>query len=175
MLMIIVLAAIVIIAAILIFAATKPDTFRVERSADIKASPEQVFAQINDLHNWRAWSTWEKMDPNMKKTFSGSAQGKGAAYAWEGNSKVGKGKMEITESIPYSKVQLKLDFIAPFEGHNMADLDLQAQGAGTHIIWGMHGPAPFLSKLFSVFVNMDRMIGKDFEDSLANLKAILEK
>ena len=178
MLKIIVIAMIAvasIIGVVLIIAATKPDTFRVERSADIKASPEKVFAQINDLNNWRAWSTWERMDPNMKKTFSGPESGKGARYAWEGNSKVGKGSMEITASVPLTKVQIKLDFIAPFEGHNMADLVLLPQGDGTRVTWSMYGPSPFISKVFSVFVSMDKMIGNDFEASLVNLKAVVEK
>ena len=175
MLKIIVIVIIAVIAAVLIFAETRPDTFRVERSADIKASPEKVFAQLNDLRNWRAWSTWERMDPNMKKTFSGSDSGKGARYAWEGNKKVGKGSMEIIESVPLAQVQIKLDFIEPFEGHNMADLTLQPQAGGTHIKWSMYGPSPFISKVFGVFINMDKMIGKDFEDSLANLKEIVEK
>ncbi|MEQ1590148.1 MAG: SRPBCC family protein [Gallionella sp.] len=175
MLIKIIIAVVVVIAVILIYASTKPDTFTVERSAVINAVPEKVFAQINDLHNWTAWSTWEKMDPQMKKTYSGAASGVGAMYAWEGNKKVGKGSMEITESVPDSKVQIKLDFIEPFEGHNMADLVLQAQGDGTRVNWKMYGPSPFVTKLFGVFVNMDKMIGKDFEDSFANLKQVTEK
>lgn len=171
----ILITVVVVIAAILIYASTKPDTFTVERSAVIHASPEKVFAQMNDLHNWQAWSAWERKDPNMKKTHSGAASGVGAVYAWEGNSDVGKGSMTITESIPNQKVHIKLDFISPFEGHNMADLTLQAQGDGTQVNWKMYGPMAFIPKVMSVFFDMDKMIGKDFEDSLAGLRVVVER
>ena len=153
MLMIIVLAAIVILAAVLIFAATRPDTFRVERSADIKASPEQVFVQINDLHNWRAWSTWEKMDPNMKKTFSGSAQGRGAAYAWEGNRKVGKGSMEIVESKPHEFIAITLEFIKPFRGTNRAEFSFKPEGNQTRVTWTNSGKNNFIGKAVFFFTH----------------------
>jgi uncharacterized protein YndB with AHSA1/START domain len=165
----------VTIVAILILASFKPDSFRVERSAIIQATPEKVFPHINDLRNWAAWSTWEKMDPQMKKTYSTNSAGQGATYEWEGNKKVGHGRMTITESVPSSKVVIQLDFIKPFEAHNMGELTLQAQNGGTLVTWAMYGPMPFISKLFSVFVSMDKMIGKDFEDSLANLKSVVEK
>ncbi|TAJ81721.1 MAG: polyketide cyclase [Gallionellaceae bacterium] len=164
-----------VIAAILIYAATRPDTFRVERSATFKATPAQVFAQINDFHNWPAWSAWERKDPGMKKTHSGAASGVGAVYAWEGNQNVGKGSMTLTESIPNQKVQIKLDFISPFEGHNMADLVLQPQGDGTQLVWSMYGTMAFVPKVMGLFFDMDKMIGKDFEDSLNNLRAVVEK
>lgn len=175
MLIKIALALVALLAIVLIYAAMQPDTFRVERSARIDAAPEKVFAQINDLHNWKDWSAWEKKDPNMKKTFSGAASGMGAVYAWEGDKNVGKGSMEIVASLAASKVQLKLDFVAPMEGHNLVDIVLQPQGGGTQVFWSMYGPSPFLSKLFGVFVNLDKMIGKDFEDSLAGLKQVSEK
>src|SRR5260221_14610912 len=111
---------IVIVAGILIYAATKPDTFRVQRSASIKAPPDKIFAMINDLHGWGAWSPYEKKDPAMKRTFSGAQSGKGAVYEWDGNSNVGKGRMEVIEATPPTKVAIKLDFIKPFEGHNTA-------------------------------------------------------
>ena len=169
------IAVVVVIVAIVIYAASRPDTFRVERSANIKAAPDKVFAQLNDLHNWSAWSAWEHKDPNMKKTHSGATSGVGAVYAWEGNANVGKGSMTITESISNQKVQIKLDFISPFEGHNMADLELQAQGDGTHVIWSMYGPMAFIPKVMGLFFSMDKMIGKDFEESLANLKTVVER
>lgn len=165
----------VTIVAILILASFKPDSFRVERSTLIQASPEKVFAHINDLRSWAAWSTWEKMDPQMKKTYSANSAGKGATYEWQGNKKVGHGRMSIADSIPDTKVVIQLEFIAPFEAHNMADITLQAQTGGTLVTWAMYGPMPFISKLFGVFVSMDKMIGKDFEDSLANLKTVVEK
>jgi hypothetical protein len=171
----IVIALAVLIAIVLIYAATKPDTFRVERSAVMNAAPEKVFAQLNDLHNWQAWSTWERKDPNMKKTFSGAASGVGAVYGWEGNKDVGKGSMAIAESSLNQKVQIKLDFIEPFEGHNIADLVLQPEGVGTRVVWSMYGPSPFVAKVMGLLFDMDKMIGNDFEDSLANLKQVVEK
>ncbi len=165
----------VLIAAALIFAATRPDTFRVERSTDIKASPEKVFALINDLHSWTMWSPYEKKDPAMKRQHSGAASGKGAIYEWDGDKQVGKGRMEITESSPPSRVVIKLDFLSPFEAHNTAEFILQAQGDSTHVTWAMYGPATFVSKLMGLFFSMDKMVGDDFEIGLANLKVLAER
>ena len=165
----------VVIAAILTFAATKPGTFSVQRSARIKAPPEKLYAIVNDFHRWTDWSPWEKLDPLMTRTHSGAASGIGAVYEWRGNGKVGAGRMEITESVPASKVGIKLDFIKPFEGHNLTEFTLVPQGDSTLVTWSMRGPTPFVSKLMQVFVNLDAMIGKDFESGLANLKALAEK
>jgi len=165
----------VLIAAVLLYATTKPDTFSVTRSASIKAPPEKIFAVINDFHRWPDWSPWEKLDPDMKRTQGGAASGKGAIYAWEGNSKAGAGRMEIIESTPASRVGIQLDFIKPFEGHNIAEFELAPQGDATNLTWTMHGPTPYISKLMQVFVSMDSLIGKDFEAGLANLKALAEK
>ncbi|HUK55896.1 MAG TPA: SRPBCC family protein [Nitrospiria bacterium] len=175
MIKIIAIAAVVLIAALLIYAATRPDTFRVRRSASIKAPPERIFALINDFHRWGAWSPWEKMDPAMQRIHSGASDGKGAVYEWEGNNKVGKGRMEITESSPPSQVTIKLDFIKPFEGHNVAEFTLEPEGDTTKVTWAMHGPLPYMAKVIHVFFNMDRIVGKDFETGLANLKTIAEK
>ncbi len=175
MLKISLIVIVVLIAAVLGLAATKPDRFRVERSATIKAPPEKVFALINDFHHWGQWSPWEKLDPAMKRTHSGAPSGKGAVYEWQGNSKVGAGRMEITEPTPPTKVLIKLDFIKPIEGHNMAEFTLRPQGDSTQLTWAMHGPTPFVSKLVQVFTSMDSLIGKDFETGLANLKAAAEK
>jgi len=169
------IAVVVVIAAILIYAANQPDNFRVERSATIKAPPDKIFPVINDFHSWGAWSPWEKLDPAMKRTYSGSASGKGAAYAWEGNSKVGEGRMEIMDASPPSKVTIKLDFLKPLEGHNTAEFALEPKGDSTNITWSMYGPSPYIAKIMGVFVSMDSMIGKDFETGLANLKAVAEK
>ena len=111
----------------------------------------------------------------MSWTHSGAASGKGAVYEWDGNSKVGKGRMEITDVAPPSKVAIKLDFIKPFEGHNVAEFTLVPQGDSTNVIWVMNGPAPFVSKVMQVFISMDKLIGKEFETGLANLKSISEK
>ncbi|MEO8060728.1 MAG: SRPBCC family protein [Burkholderiales bacterium] len=166
---------VVLIAGVLVFAATRPDAFRVERSVSIKAPPEKIYPYFDDFNRWSVWSPWEKLDPSMKRTFSGAASGKGAAYAWEGNSKVGTGHMEIIDSTPSSKLLIKLDFLKPFEGHNTAEYTLVPTGDGTQVTWAMYGPAPYISKLMGVFVSMDSMIGKDFEAGLANLKAVAEK
>jgi len=163
------------IAALLIYAATRPDTFSVQRSARIKAAPEKVYALINDFPSWPTWSPWEKLDPEMKRTLSGAPTGKGSIYEWSGSGKVGAGRMEITDTQPSSKVVIKLDFIKPFEGHNITEFTLAPQGDTTEVNWVMSGPAPFISKLMGVFMNMDKMIGKDFETGLANMKAAAEK
>jgi len=175
MLKIIGLIIAVLIAGVLVLAATKPDTFRVQRAASIKAPPEKVFAILNDFQKWGAWSPWEKKDPAMKRTFGATTSGKGAKYAWEGNKDVGKGSMEIAESSPSSRLTIKLDFIEPFEGHNIVDFTLEPKGDSTTVSWNIHGPMPFVSKVISVFCSMDSMIGKDFEAGLANLKAVAEK
>jgi len=169
------LIVVALIVAVLGYAALRPDTFEVRRSTTIAAPAARVFPLIDDLHQWSVWSPYEKFDPTMKKTFSGAAAGAGAAYAWEGNDKVGQGRMEITESTPSSRVVLKLDFIKPFEGHNVAEFTLAPQGKATQVTWAMRGPSPFVAKLMGIFVDMDQMIGKDFEAGLANLKAGAEK
>jgi hypothetical protein len=163
------------IAVVLILAASKPATFRVERTIDVKAPPEKIFPLINDFHQWVSWSPYENKDPAMKRSYSGAESGNGAVYGWEGNSNVGAGRMEILkESVP-SKILIKLDFFKPFEGHNTAEFTMQPQGDATHLSWVMRGPAPFISKLMQVFMNLDHMIGKDFEVGLANLKRLTEK
>ena len=162
------------IVALLAYAATRPDSFRIERSTVIKAAPEKIFGFVNDLHQWTAWSPWEKIDPALKRTYSGPQSGKGAAYAWEGNNKVGSGRMEITEAAAPSKVIIKLDFLKPFEAHNTADFAFARQGDATSVTWAMFGPSPFISKLMGTFFNMERMVGGQFEQGLANLKKISE-
>ena len=166
---------VVLVAALLGYAATKPDTFRIQRSAIMKAPPVKIFALINDFHNWGSWSPWEKLDPLMKKTHSGAANGLGAVYEWEGNKQVGKGRMEITEASSPSNVTIKLDFFKPFEAHNTAEFTLAGQGDSTNVSWTMLGRQPFMFKVMGVFFSLDKMIGKDFETGLANLKSITEK
>ncbi len=163
------------IAVVLIYAATRPDTFRVERAVSIKAPPEKIFPLIDDFHNWGQWSPWEKLDPAMKRTHSGAGSGKGAAYAWDGNSDVGAGRMEITDETAPAKLAIQLDFVRPFEGHNVAEFTLQSQGDATNVTWAMHGPSPYIAKVIGIFCSIDRMIGKDFETGLTNMKAVAEK
>jgi len=172
---IIVVVVVVLIAGLLGLAATKPDTFRVQRTTSIKAPPEKVFALVNDLRSHGLWSPWEKKDPAMKRTRSGAASGKGAVYAWDGDRNVGKGRMEIAEASPPSKVTLKLDFEKPFEAHNIVNFTMEPRGEATNVTWAMHGPVPFLAKIVHMFIDVDRMVGRDFEAGLANLKTLAEK
>jgi len=171
---IITLVVVVLLVAVLVYAATKPDTFRVRRATSINAPPEKIFALINDYHSWGSWSPYEKLDPTMKRTYSGAANGRGAVYEWEGNSKAGKGRMEITDTAPPSKVTINLDFVKPFEAHNIVEFTLEPTGDSTNVTWAMHGPTPYVAKIMHVFLNMDRMVGKDFETGLANLKTVAE-
>jgi Polyketide cyclase / dehydrase and lipid transport len=171
-------ALIVIVVAVvglLAFAATRPNSFSVQRSAVIKAPPEKIHALINAFTNWPRWSPWEKLDPAMQRTLGGPPAGVGSSYAWSGNSQAGAGRMEITDSQAPGKVVIQLDFIKPFEGHNIAEFTLVPQGDATQVNWRMYGPSPFISKLMGVFVSMDALIGKDFEAGLANLKAVAEQ
>jgi uncharacterized protein YndB with AHSA1/START domain len=163
------------IAAVLILASRKPDSFSVQRAAAIHAPPEKIFPLINDFREWRAWSPYEDRDPNLQRSYSGAASGKGAVYEWNGNRQVGSGRMEILDAPPPNKVVIKLDFISPFEGHNTAEFTFVPQGDTTNVTWRMHGPAPLMSKLMQVFMNFDNMIGKDFVTGLANLKRVTEK
>jgi hypothetical protein len=165
----------VVIVVVVILAALKPDSFRVERKAIVKADPGKVFPCINDFHNWAAWSPYEKIDPNMQKTFSGAASGKGAVYEWKGNNKAGTGRMEILESSAPNKVVIKLDFLKPFEGHNTSEFTMSPRGDATEVTWAMHGPSAFMMKVMHVFISMDKMMEKDFEEGLANLKAVVER
>lgn len=175
MLKTIVLIVVVLLVILLVIAATKPDTFRVERSIVINAAPERIFPLIDDYKNWLAWSPYEKRDPALQRSYKGPASGKGAIYAWEGNKDIGAGSMETLESNPSSKIVIKLDFIKPFEAHNIAEFALQPEGSATRVVWSIHGPMPFVSKLMSIFFSMDKMIGTDFEKGLQDLKIAAEK
>jgi polyketide cyclase/dehydrase/lipid transport protein len=165
----------VVIAGVLILAATRPDTFRVQRAASIQASSEKIFPLINDFQRWGSWSPWEKKDPEMKRSFGAATSGKGATYAWDGNKDVGQGRMEISESVPPSKVTIKLDFLKPFEAHNIVQFTLEPKGDATNVTWTMQGDTPYFAKILHLFLDMDSMVGKDFEAGLANLKAAAEK
>jgi len=165
---------VVAIAGILIYAATKPDSFRVQRVVLINAPSDKVFPLINDMKAWTVWSPYEKKDPAMKRTYGAVTAGKGATYAWEGNKEVGQGSMEIVESGP-KKILLKLDFLKPFEAHNMGEFVLEPKGDSTSVTWAIYGPSPYMSKVVGTFMNIDDMIGRDFEKGLADLKAAAEK
>jgi hypothetical protein len=171
---VVLIALAVAVAAVLGLAATKPDSFSVQRSASMKAPPEKIAAVLSDFRAWEAWSPWEKVDPKMKRSFSGEPRGKGAKYAWAGNSEVGEGSMTITEA-QATRVALDLDFVKPFEGHNKVVFTLAPKGEATEVTWNMTGPSPYITKVIQVFCDMDGMIGQQFESGLASLKAITEK
>ena len=166
---------IILVVALLGYAATRPDSFRVERSTTINAPAEAIFPLIDDYRRWAAWSPWETRDPAMKKTYSGAASGSGAVYEWAGNSDVGTGRMETTESVAPSKITVDLHFMKPFEARNTAEFILTDQGGSTTVTWAMYGPSPFISKVMGLFVSMDKMVGGDFETGLAALKTVAEK
>jgi len=165
---------VLLVAAILGYATTRPNVFQVERSTSVNAGADRIFPLINDFHRWAEWSPFEKLDPTMRKTYGGSEEGVGATYEWEGNSKAGKGRMEITDSTPPSLVKIALEFEKPFPSKNVSEFTLEPAGEQTRVIWAMHGPSPFVAKLMGIFVNMDQMIGRDFEAGLATMKGIAE-
>jgi uncharacterized protein YndB with AHSA1/START domain len=163
------------IAVILVHVWTRPDSFRVERSTAMNAPPEKIFPYIEGLKRWAAWSPYEGRDPAMKRAYSGADGGKGAVYEWDGNDDVGKGRMEIVDTTPPHRVVIKLDFLKPFEGHNMAELTVEPKGGQTIVTWAMYGPSTFMTKLIGTFMDMDDMIGRDFAAGLAKLKTVVEK
>jgi hypothetical protein len=163
------------IAIVAILASMKPDAFRVQRSVAIKATPDKIFPLINEFRNWPEWSPYEKKDPAMKRTLGSATSGKGATYAWDGDKNVGEGRMEITDASPPSKVVIKLDFLRSFKAHNTAEFTLAPKGETTDVTWAIYGPNLFVGKVMGLFINMDNMIGKDFETGLANLKSLAER
>ena len=174
MLRIIVIIALIAVVALALFVATRPDAFRVQRSATIKAPPDKIFPHLADFHAWPSWSPWEKIDPALQRTYSGPNSGPGAVYEWSGNKNIGSGRMEILEAAPSSRVLIKLDFLSPFEAHNTAEFTLQPSGDGTTVTWAMYGPNTLMSKLMSLVFNMETMVGPQFETGLNNLKAVAE-
>ena len=163
-----------LVVVFLIVVATRPATFEVKRSLLINAPADVVYAQISDFHAWGGWSPWDHLDPNMKRTYGDVASGVGASYHWVGNKDVGEGNMKITEAKPGEHVGIDLDFITPFEAHNRTDIDLVKTGEGTMVIWLMSGKNNFGAKAASLFMNMDKMVGGDFEKGLAAMKTISE-
>jgi len=171
------IAAIMIAAAVLtllIVAAAKPDTFRIERSLTIEAPPVRIAGYLIDFHRWRDWSPWEKLDPDMQRTYGGPESGEGAIYAWSGNGKAGAGHMRVTHAEP-QRVVIALDFEKPFRASNTAEFTLQPAGGDTLVTWSMTGPQPFMSKLMHTVIDMDALVGRDFEAGLHNLKTICEQ
>jgi uncharacterized protein YndB with AHSA1/START domain len=177
MLDILAIAAIIIVlavAAVLVYAATRADTFRIQRTTSIKAPPQKIFPLIDDLHAHTTWSPFEK-DPAMKRTHSGAPRGEGAVYEWDGNRQVGAGRIAITESRPPSKVVMALDMLRPFAAHNTVEFLLEPQGNATSVTWAMHGRQPYMAKVMCMFMDPDKMVGSQFEEGLAKLKTLAEK
>jgi len=167
------IAAVVVVFAAVV--ALQPSDFRIERSATMGAPAAAAFAQVNDFHNWRAWSPWEKIDPALKRSYDGPQAGAGATYAWQGNKEVGEGRMTIVESRPGELVRIKLEFFEPFAATNTAEFSFRPAGDGTAVTWTMTGQNNFLARAICVFVNMDRMVGGMFEQGLAQMKAAVER
>jgi hypothetical protein len=163
-----------LIGVLVIVVATRPSTFHVERSITVQAPANAAFAQVNDFHAWRAWSPWEKLDPDMQRTHSGAASGAGAQYAWKGNDEVGEGRMTIQNSQPPSLISIQLEFIKPFEATNTATFRFEPVGEGTKVTWAMDGTNDFFGKAAHLFMDIDEMVGADFERGLTSLKAIAE-
>lgn len=163
------LVALVLLAALLLFAVSRrPDAVHYERSLAIAAPPERILPHINDFHNWIGWSPYEKVDPGMKRTHGGGPEGPGATYAWSGNKKAGEGSMRILESSTRA-VRIDLHFVRPFKSDRIARFDLVPQSGGTTVTWSLDGPNPFMSKVMGLFMDFDRMVGKDFEAGLRDL------
>ena len=163
------------VAALLIYAAVRPDTFSLSRSTTIAAPPDKVFALINDLRQFNTWNPFARIDPKQVITYDTTTVGVGGAYNWLG-LKSGAGRMQIAESVAPQRVSAKLDFSKPFEAHNIVDFTVQPQGdKASTVTWTMHGPMPYISRLMTIFFDMDKTVGKDFEAGLANLKVLAEK
>jgi hypothetical protein len=173
--LIIIVVVLVVVAALLIYTSTRPNSFRVQRSVSIKAAPQRIFPLIDDLKAWAGWSPYEKKDPAMKRSFGPITVGTGATCEWEGNRNVGQGRMEVLDATPSNKVLIKLDFLKPFEAHNTAEFTLAPKGDTTLVTWAIYGPSAFVTKVMGLFFDMDKMIGKDFEAGLADLKIAAEK
>ena len=166
-----------LVAVVAVFAgvvAHQPSDFRVVRSATIPAPAAVVFSQVNDFHKWAAWSPWAKMDPAAKNSFAGAPSGTGAVFEWAGNSKVGEGRMTLTESRPPELIRIQLDFVKPFAGTNVTEFTFRPEGNQTVVTWSMSGRNNFIARAFCLFVNMDKMVGGEFEKGLANLKSVTE-
>lgn len=167
------LAALVVLFIIIVV--MQPSEFEVKRSTSIEAAPSKVFPLVNNLRMWPLWSPWEKLDPAMEKTFEGSGEGPGSSYSWNGNNKVGEGRNTILESKQDQLVHMRLDFVRPFKASNDVKFTFKPEGSGTHVNWAMTGQKNFVFKAFGMFMDMDKMVGTDFEKGLAAMKVEAER
>lgn len=170
---VVILLAVVVV--LLTFASTRPNDFTVKRSTEIKASPDKVFPLINDFRQWPKWSPWEKLDPNLRRTLSGAESGRGSVYEWEGNKQVGAGRMEILDSVPPSRIDIRLSFLKPFKAENRTIFTITPSGGGSNVLWEMTGTNNLMFKVMGLFMSMDKMVGGDFEKGLAAMKAEAER
>jgi uncharacterized protein YndB with AHSA1/START domain len=159
-----------VVAAFAVRFVTRGDSFQVERATTVAAPPEKIYPLLANFHEWHRWSPWEGLDPALKRTFTGPESGVGSVYAWAGNKKAGEGRMEIVRADPPNRVSIKLDFLKPFESHNITDFTLTPRGGGTEVKWAMHGPNTAASKMMQTVISMDRLVGGDFVKGLAALK-----
>jgi hypothetical protein len=170
----ILIAVAVIIVVMVVIVALQPTEFRVARSTTISAPAPAVFAQVNDFHKWQAWNPWGKIDPAMKQTYEGAPAGIGAIYTWAGNNEVGEGRMTLTESRPSELIRIKMEFFKPFAGISTAEFTFKPEGNQTAVTWRMSGENNFMAKAMHLFMNMDKMIGGQFDKGLAQMKSIVE-
>ena len=168
------LIVVLAVAALLLYATTRPDTFAVQRSTIVQAGTDKLFPLINDLHQFNTWNPYAKKDPAMQTSYRGPASGPGAAFDFSGNKDAGRGSVEVTGGQAPTRVDMVLHMIEPFEGRNQISFTLAPQGEATQVTWAMHGPSPYISMLIGIFIDMDHMIGRDFEAGLAQLKAVAE-
>jgi hypothetical protein len=163
---------VLLVVAFIAFIATRANTFRIQRQRQINAAPDVVFGLINDFHNWTRWSAWETVDPNLQRSYSGAAAGPGAVYDWSGNSKAGVGRMTLLESTPGRQVKIKLEFIKPFTATHQVTFELVPVDGGTQVSWIIAGEKDFRDKMMHALMDMDKLIGKDFEQGLANMDQV---
>lgn len=166
------IAALILLLVVVV--SLRPAAFKITRTATMAAPPTAVFAQVNDFHNWEGWSPWAKIDPAMTQTYDGAAAGVGAGYAWKGNGKAGQGRMTITDSVPAELIRITLEFVKPMKATNLTVFAFAPEGDGTRVTWTMTGTNGFVGKLFWLLLNLDKMVGKDFEKGLASMKAVAE-
>jgi uncharacterized protein YndB with AHSA1/START domain len=164
----------IVVALLILFIGTRPGEFHVERSTTIAAPAAAVYSRLDDFHQWAAWSPWDKFDPQMSKVYEGAASGVGASYHWTGNNKVGEGRMTISQSEPPARLVMTVEFFKPWKGNNTTTFSLAPDGANTKLTWAMEGKEDFMGKAMGLFMNMDKMIGPDFERGLANLRTQVE-
>ena len=170
----IVIGLVAVVAVFAVVVALQPSEYRIARSATVAAPAPEVFAQVNDFHNWDAWSPWAMLDPSAKTTFEGPAAGQRAIFAWSGNDKIGEGRMTLTESRPAELVRIRVDFVKPFAGTSTSEFTFKPAGNQTAVTWAMSGHNNFIAKAMCLFVSMDKMLGGEFEKGLAKMKSSAE-